>query len=241
MEKRGIKSLVTVTTDFGRQLIKESRNIKVYESRLSYGDMVELIKSVKAKLLIDASHPFAQEVSVNGINACKKLQIPYLRYERKSTYINYDNVIEVDSFKEAASYIKDTKGKVLLTIGSMNLDVFTSEIHDYKERLYVRVLPEGRVLAACEAVGFNATNIIAAMGPFSEEMNIAMLRHCNASILVTKDGGDAGGLKEKINACQKIGATVVLIKRPQVNYGSLFADLDEIITKVEQYLKGDGY
>ena len=78
----------------------------------------------------------------------------------------------------------------------------------------MRVLPTGHVLSTCQDLGFSAANIIAMQGPFSQEMNVALLRQIGARFLVTKDGGAAGGFTEKLAAAREVGTTVVLIARP---------------------------
>lgn len=52
-------------------------------------------------------------------------------------------------------------------------------------------------------------------GPFSEELNLAMIRQWNIACLVTKESGRAGGVDQKVSAAQKAGIAVLLIGRPQ--------------------------
>ena len=51
-------------------------------------------------------------------------------------------------------------------------------------------------------------------GPTSSELDAALLRHLGATVLVTKDSGDAGGLREKLRAAELAGATAVVVERP---------------------------
>ncbi len=216
--KYDVKITATVATEFGGTLLKKYKSINVREGRLRDDDMVELIGDIGTDCLIDASHPFAKNVSLDAVKACEKAGIPYLRYERPETNIDDDvGIIRVRDFEEAVDKLKSIEGKVLLAIGSNNLDVFT-KLPEYKNRLFVRVLPDSRVLAKCEGIGFNAENIIAAKGPFSESMNIEVLKHCGASVMVTKDSGKAGGSIEKISAAKRLGILVIMIERPHVEY-----------------------
>ena len=70
-------------------------------------------------------------------------------------------------------------------------------------------------LAACGAAGVPGRNIIALQGPFSQELNEALIRQYHIKYLVTKDGGRAGGFAEKVRAAQAAGAALVLIRRPK--------------------------
>jgi precorrin-2 dehydrogenase/sirohydrochlorin ferrochelatase/precorrin-6A/cobalt-precorrin-6A reductase len=99
-------------------------------------------------------------------------------------------------------------------VGSKELPAFAS-VRNARRRLFARVLPTSAVIAQCEKLGYDAGHLIAMQGPFSESMNEQMLAMTGASVLVTKDGGDAGGMREKLEAAQKAGAEVIVIARPE--------------------------
>ena len=82
------------------------------------------------------------------------------------------------------------------------------------ERLYPRVLPDEEVIAQVRALGVPRSHIIAMQGPFSRELNIAMLRQSGAAWLVTKESGAVGGQDDKIEAALEAGAVPVVIERP---------------------------
>jgi precorrin-6x reductase len=124
----------------------------------------------------------------------------------------------------------------LLTIGSSNLALFTGKIADYKNRLFVRVLPESRVIAKCEQTGLTAQNIIALKGPFTEEMNTELLRYCNAKVLVTKDSGAVGGIEEKLAAASKMDIPTIIVERPEIVYPEKTSSISEVIKFVQGIL-----
>ena len=68
--------------------------------------------------------------------------------------------------------------------------------------------------AACEAAGVPHGNIIALQGPFTRELNEALMRRFDIGYLVTKDGGAPGGFGEKAQAARNVGARLVVIRRP---------------------------
>ncbi|MCR4436330.1 MAG: precorrin-6A reductase [Clostridiales bacterium] len=218
LSKLDISVTATVTTGFGSWLLSGLKGVEVCEGKLSSGDMVRLIEKMRARCLVDATHPYAREASVNAIGACEKAGIPYLRFERSEAGLVQENILLVNDFTEAAEQVARMEGNIFLATGSNNLDVFVKRIPDYKNRLFARVLPDSRVMQKCEQAGLTAGNIFAAKGPFSEAMNIEMLKHCGASVLVTKDSGEVGGTGDKLRAAQKLGITVVMVRRPDVNY-----------------------
>lgn len=217
----------TVATGLGTSLLRRCEGLDIREGRLTPEGMLKLLEEIDAACLIDASHPFAQAASSNAMEACKRLRVPYLRYERPKTEYPGEGVLPARDFEEAAARLEAFEGNILLAIGSSKLENFT-KIRGFKKRVFVRVLPESTVLKKCEALGLDAENILAVKGPFSEGMNLEMLRHCRASVMVTKDSGSVGGNAEKISAARKLGLPVIMIERPRVNYPRVANTVGEV-------------
>lgn len=237
---KDISVAATVTTDYGSQLLISHPKLQVHQGRLSGEEIAGLLIQLKAKCLVDASHPFAREVSINAIQACGVAKVPYLRFEREGTTVQEaEGIVYVRDFTQAAQQAAGMNGNILLTIGSNNLEVFTRCIPDFEKRLFARVLPESGVIAKCEAAGLTASNIIAIKGPFSEEMNYEMIRYCNARVLVTKDSGNTGGVEDKLKAARKAGIVVILIKRPDIQYNGTVSTIDEVVGFVESQTEQD--
>ena len=67
----------------------------------------------------------------------------------------------------------------------------------------------------CEDLGLRAKNILAIQGPFSYEMNVAMIRDYHADVMVTKNGGLVGGSDTKLKAAMDEGISIIVIDRPK--------------------------
>ena len=80
---------------------------------------------------------------------------------------------------------------------------------------YPRVLPTVAGITACEGAGIPHRNIIAMQGPFTLELNLALMQQFHIRYLVTKDGGSAGGFAEKAQAAAQSGAALVVLRRPE--------------------------
>lgn len=237
LNKIHIKTAATVATMFGSKLIKGDPDVTVYEGRMTSKDMIELIGSERAKCLVDASHPFAKDASLNAMEACHQTGIKYIRFERSTSDVTGNGIIRVKDFNEAAEKAAAMDGNILLTIGSNHIGIFTRKIKDYKERIFVRVLPESQVIKKCEDSGLTAKNIIALKGPFSEKMNLEMMKYCNAKVMITKESGDAGGLPEKVNAATSLGATVIMVERPKMFYTDMVSRVEDVVSFVRDCLK----
>lgn len=210
LSQAGIQATVCVATEYGREVLPSMPGIAVHTGRMTAAEMTDFLQ--QTRLVVDATHPYAVEVSQNIRQACETDNCRYIRLLRPKTQVK--DVIHVASATEAAAYLAQTEGNVLLTVGSKELHCFTT-ISDYAERLWPRVLPAAASMEICQKLGFPAAHTILMQGPFSEELNIALLHTCKAKWLVTKDTGAAGGLPEKLAAAKQCGCQVILIDRPQ--------------------------
>lgn len=235
MKKKEARLFVCTATEYGKELLedeklaegKESQLIEVYSRRMNKEEMKEFLQNKSPDWVIDATHPYAVEVTKNIRQACEEVRCPYLRVLREQS----EDVLEVGndlgnsasapkgavryvvSIQEAAEYLSTTKGKILIATGSKELGAYTV-IPGYRERCYARVLSTAEAVEKAFQLGFAGAHLIAMQGPFSEEMNIALLRQTGAEYFVTKESGKTGGYPEKARACKKAGAQLVVIGRP---------------------------
>ena len=220
LSERGHSVTVSVATNLGTE---ELRGIpcRILEGRLDSAEMAGLV--CRYDLVIDATHPYAKEASENIAAACASAGVPMRRVLRGPSEIR--GCVYTESCAEAAEYLKDRAGNILLTTGSKELGAF-AELSP--ERLFPRVLPTHGALEQCEALGIPHRNILALQGPFSLEMNMAMIRQYRIGFLVTKDGGGAGGFREKQEAASRAGAELIVIGRPDESGVSMEELLQEL-------------
>ncbi|MDC0804510.1 precorrin-6A reductase, partial [Clostridium paraputrificum] len=199
--------ILSVTTDYGRKLAQQHAE-NVILGKLGKEDMLKFIKDNNIVKIIDASHPYAVEVSKTAITCAKLLNIDYIRFERKSLIeeIDYDNKFIVDTIEEACEIANKIGTNIFIGTGSKNLNRFIEEISD--KNLVVRVLPTSEVILSCEKLGLSADNIIAMKGPFSQHINEETYKHYNIDLVITKESGIAGGFLEKVNACKTFNIPV---------------------------------
>ena len=222
----GISAHICVATEYGEQLVKKSDSITVSAGRLDCEGMQNLIRE-GFSLVIDATHPYAVIVSSNIKDACTKTGVEYMRLLRQEGSRQGD-VVEVSSVEEAVKYLRGTEGNILVATGSKEIAKFT-ELDNYKERVFARVLSTASVAKACSDLGFEGNNLICMQGPFCEELNYGMLKQISAKYMVTKDSGKVGGFEDKIRAAKRAGVQVVLVGRPQGDKGRSY---DEVISEL---------
>lgn len=217
-----LPAVVNVATEYGEAVLTDGTYGDIRQGRMGKNQMEEYIRTRQVELVLDATHPYAVEVTENIRQACEAEEADYIRVLRKSAEDSgaHGNVVWVDSVKEAAEYLAGTEGNIMLTTGSKELPEFCERLN--RKRLYPRVLPCVESMESCESNGIPASNCIAMQGPFSEAVNAALMEQFGCRYLVTKESGKAGGFQEKLSACQKNGAAAVVIRRPTVENGMDF-------------------
>ena len=211
----GIMVHVRVATEYGAVVMEPSANIDVRVGSCGGADgIADVIRDLDISIVVDATHPYALNITKHIVEACGRTGAEYIRLKRPDSEEDTKGVVRFDSLEDAVEYLKGTEGRILASTGSNELSLYT-RIPDYTERVVARVLSTAESVQKCAALGFEGRNLICAQGPFSEEMNTAMLRQVGASFMVTKDSGDAGGFSEKVRAARKAGATLIVINRPE--------------------------
>ena len=221
---------VCVATDYGQTLLPEGEHVSVSAKRLPVGEIVSLLTEHRFDLVIDATHPYAQSITKSIARACRETGTPRWRLLRGASGVSPEHTY-METVSDAAAFLSETEGNILLTTGSKELAGF-SQLPGFSERVWARVLPLQSSLDACAQAGLPASHIFAMQGPFSEAMNAAMLRTIGAQYLVTKDGGAPGGFEEKESAAKSAGARLVVIGRPPEEEGlSLSKTISALCTR----------
>ena len=213
----GVRCTVSVATEYGAQILGPGKGRTVLQGRLTQEQMEFLIREEDYTCVVDATHPFATEVSAQIRQACEAAGVPYLRLSRdteKGEACDGAGIYEVSTMLEAAEILRGIPGNVFLTSGSKDLPLLVKEIGE-PERLFVRVLPSAQSLKICEDCGIPASHVIAMQGPFSQELNAAMFRQTGARAVLTKESGKEGGFDAKIEAAKEIGIPVVVVRNPE--------------------------
>ena len=215
LSEAGIPVLACTATEYGGRSLAENGYLRVRSGRMDAGEMEELLRDLQPELVIDGTHPYAAVVTGNIRTACDRSGTAYMRILRSGAGQDPAGaeVHYAADPAEAVSYLEKTKGNILLTTGSRDLPVY-AKMAGFQERVYARVLSLPSVIRTCLAHGLEGRHLIAMQGPFSVEMNRAMLRQYDCKYLVTKDTGPEGGFPEKMAAAAECGVRAVVIGRP---------------------------
>mgnify|MGYP002319999806 FL=1 len=221
-----IQITACTATEYGKVLLPSSDRLTISSKRLDEQQMISLMQNNNFNAVIDTTHPYAVIVSENIKKSADITGIPYIRLLRPKQMINdLENVKFVSSIEEAISYLSSTTENILSTIGSKELAKLC-EISDYKERIFARILPLPDMVKQCFDMGFTGKHLICMQGPFSEELNTALIHQFNIKYTLTKDSGKLGGFIEKVNSAKNTNTILVVIGRPKVEQGFSY---DEVI------------
>lgn len=204
----GAAVTVCVATGYGREEQGTVPGVTVLAGRRDTPEMTALLRG--ADVCIDATHPYAVAATANIRAASLAAGVPCKRLLRAESTLPAD-AVTVGSASAAAVFLAGTTGNILLTTGAKELAAFAPLGGG---RLYPRVLPLPASLAACAAADIPTGNILALQGPFTRELNEAMIHQYHIAWLVTKDGGAVGGFVEKADAARAGGARLVVLRRP---------------------------
>lgn len=217
----------STATEYGDFTASKRLQCKRVYGRKNKEELAELLIKKNVKMLIDATHPFAVNVSENAINVCESLGIEYIRYERPSKIFTADSILFFQNYEEAGRYVEDLEGKIFITTGTNDIEKILCQISE-KNRVVARVLSVSQSILKLESLGLKAENIIAMKGPFSEEMNYIMFKESDAKILICKDSGISSGYEEKIQAAKRLNMKILVLKRPDIIYPNKFDSIEEI-------------
>lgn len=218
--------IVTVTTPEARQLYDVACNVIV--GTMNEDSMAQFCHHHRISVIVDASHPFAVNVSQNAIAIARFLNIPYLRYKRAEVNsLTYPNCLQLNSFDTLlqGDYLLDRR--VLLTVGCQVLPQFQS--WQNRATLFARVLPKLNSLQIALDSGFSSDRIIALRPPFTEALEKALWQQWRVSLVVTKASGKSGGEDMKRKVARQLGISLITIARPKIIYPQQTSKISEVI------------
>lgn len=168
--------------------------------------LAQFLRSEGISHVVDATHPFAAQISRNAAVACAETATPLLAFERAAWAAGAgDRWTMVADTGAAVSALPKATARVFLAIGKQTLASFAAKPqHHYLLRLVDA--PEG-------ALPLPDAAVVIDRGPFTVEGDLALLRDHGISHIVAKNSGGAGA-EAKLIAARALGLPVILIDRP---------------------------
>jgi precorrin-6A/cobalt-precorrin-6A reductase len=183
--------------------------------------LVEFIAREQITHVIDATHPFAAEMSRHAVAACAASNSPLIALERAPWMrAPGDRWIEVDNIDAAFDALPDERASVFLAVGRQHLAPFAAKPqHAYTLRFVDP--PE-------EPPPLPDADTIVSRGPFTVEGDLDLMRARNIAWLVARNSGGAGA-RAKIDAARELGVPVIMIARPALPARRCVESVDEVL------------
>ena len=235
LAQKGYPVVVSTATEYGGEVaVKDCPGIAVWAGRQGVAARKQALTRSQARVLVDATHPYASLMSEQLIGLSHTLGIPYLRYERPSAY--EENTSELCASMEQAAARAIALGKrIFLATGSKDLAAFLKAPGAAEREWFVRVTPEPEFMQRAIDLGVPRSHICAMQGPFSQDFNTALWRDWQIDCVVTKDSGDAGGYDAKVAAAQALGIPVLVIQRPTLAYPRVVSTFDALLQQLQAW------
>jgi precorrin-6A/cobalt-precorrin-6A reductase len=189
--------------------------------------LARTLRDEKFDLVIDATHPFADQIKANAIEATRLAGVPLLAIRRPPwTPIDGDNWILVESIEGAAVALGETARRVFLTTGRDEL------------RPFAKASPHFYLLRSVEAPAPDElpahVELIRARGPFRLEDELALLKEHAIDIIVTKNSG-GGATYAKLEAARTLGLPVIMVRRPSLPEAQSVETVGEALQWLERH------
>lgn len=157
--------------------------------------------------VVDATHPFAAQISRNAVQACGDLGMPLLALERPAWQPQPgDRWLTVPDLAAALAALPAEPARVFLAIGRQHVQAF---LDDARHWYLLRLVDPGLHL------GQDRGAVVIDRGPYTLANDLALLERHAITHVVAKNAGGQGALA-KLTAARQRGCPVILIERPQI-------------------------
>jgi precorrin-6A/cobalt-precorrin-6A reductase len=183
--------------------------------------LADFIREARITHVIDATHPFAAEMSRHAVDACAAMRIPLIALERAPwTQVSGDRWIDVPDIDAAVSALPDARARVFLAIGRQHVAPFAAKPqHAYTLRF---------VDAPGDTLPLPDAEVVVSRGPFTREGDLELMRTRNIEWLVARNSGGAGA-RAKIDAARELSLPVIMIARPELPERPRAESVDEVL------------
>jgi precorrin-3B C17-methyltransferase len=233
---RGYRLIVSTASDYGAELASVALpGVEVRSGRQGVAARRSQLHQSQAVAIVDATHPFATEISSQLTRLAAELNIPYIRYERPAAVLpNFAR--PAPDMPAAARLAIEIGQRIFLATGIKDLDTFIRQPDAKYREWFLRITPDTGSLELALETGIPRSHICAMQGPFSTDFNIALWSAWNVNCVVTKESGETGGFGAKAEAADKLGIPLIVVRRPQLCYPVVASDFEALADLLEQLL-----
>ncbi len=225
--------IVSTATDYGAAVARlQCPGLPVIGGRMGMERRRQLLRKSLSRAIVDATHPYASEISRQLIELSQTLGLPYLRYERLAAADEHP-VEHCKTMEEAAQRAIAGGRHIFLATGSKNLPVFLNRPGAADREWFVRLTPDPTQIRRAMELGIPHARICAMQGPFTTAFNRALWQDWKIDLVITKQSGEAGGYSSKTKAAAELGIPIIAVDRPPMVYPILAHDFATLLDQLE--------
>jgi len=240
LSRLGYRLIVSTVSDYGAELAAMALpGVEVRSGRQGVVARRSQLQQSGAVAIIDATHPFATEISSQLTQLSAELNVPYIRYERPVTVLPRC-AREASDMATAACMAIEIGERIFLATGIKDLNTFLRQPGAEDREWFLRITPDGGSLELALKAGIPRSHICAMQGPFSTDFNLALWSVWRVDCVVTKESGEAGGFHTKAEAADKLGIPFIVVRRPQCSYPVVVSDFNALAELLEHSLSQRG-
>ena len=227
--------VVSTATEYGGAVaLKVCPGVSIWAGRQGVEARRQALTRHHARVLVDATHPYANIISEQLISLSQELGIPYLRYERPSA-LELDTTLLCDSMEQAAARAIALGKRIFLATGSKDMATFLQASGAAEREWFIRITAEPEFIQRALDLGVSRSHICAMQGPFSQAFNTALWQDWKIDCVVTKDSGEVGGYPAKAAAAKALGIPLLVIRRPQLAYPLVSTTFEGVVQQLEAW------
>lgn len=183
--------------------------------------LVTYLRNERITHVIDATHPFAAQMSSNAVRACGHAGVALCALERPAWQAaTGDRWTHLATLEEAVAALPDRGARVFLAIGKQNLSAFAAK----PENHYLL-----RLVDPPEApLPLPNTSVEIARGPFDVMGDRSLMQAHGITHVVSKNAGGSGA-EAKLQAARELGVPVIMIARPKVPERRVLASVEQVM------------
>ncbi len=236
IKERGHKIVISAATEYGQELAGNAcPDAFVTGGRIGALARREELRQSQALAIVDATHPYADQISDQLISLATSLNIPYIRYERPEAPKASDALV-CDSVEEAAGRAMTAGKRIFLATGSSDIKIFLRQPDSEFRLWFTRTTADPDFVQKAIDSGIPRQRICAMQGPFSQAFNEALWREWQIDCVVTKESGVAGGYLAKQAAAKALSIPLLVIKRPAINYPNQATEFETVLDQLTAQL-----
>lgn len=237
-----IEIIATTTTKYGGELASDAGADEIIIGHLGVQEISDLLDVNKIEFLVDATHPFAAEATLNAIRSANRSNIKYIRFERPPTKISDNKLLFIArSFDEASKMAAELVGEDRRIMHLAGVSTLPHILRwNPPKKIVARVLPVVSSIKKCLELGIPVKNVIAMQGTFSKEFNTILLNEFKIGLVITKESGETGGTKSKIDAAMDLNIPTIIVKRPvidELENEMVFTNIEDLTKNINDFLE----